>query len=110
MKQVEWNLNTLKAVKSFPEDIKKELGYLIYKLQIGDSLNMPHSKPMTSIKSGCHELRVKGSDGIFRVFYILKNEDKVIVFHAFKKKAQKTPKKEIDTAKRNLKEIFNEEK
>jgi phage-related protein len=49
MNEVEWNKKALKEVKSFPEEIKKELGYLIFKLQIGESLNMPYSRTMTSI-------------------------------------------------------------
>jgi phage-related protein len=108
MKEVEWYVNTLKEVQGFPVEIKKEIGYLIHKLQLGDLLNMPHSRSMSSVATGCHELRVKGSDGIYRVFYILKVKNKVIVFHVFKKKSQQTPKKEIDAAKKNLKEMLDD--
>ena len=108
LNEVEWNKKALKEVKSFPEEIKKELGYLIFKLQIGESLNMPYSRTMTSIAKGGCELRVKDSDGVYRAFYFLKVKGKILIFHAFQKKDQKTPKKEIDLGKKNLKEMLNE--
>lgn len=43
-----------------------------------------------------------------RVFYILKTELGILVFHNFKKKSQKTQQKEIDTAKTRLKEFLKE--
>jgi phage-related protein len=56
---------------------------------------------------------LKGVDGIYRAFYILKTELGILVFHGFKKKTQKTPVKEIDTGKTRLsallKELGNEE-
>ncbi len=91
MNEVEWNKKALKVIKGFPVDVKKELGYLIFKLQIGDSLKMPYSRLMPSISKGCRELRVKESDGIYRVFYFLKVEGRILIFHAFQKKDQKTP-------------------
>lgn len=71
---------------------------------------MPYSRTMTSIAQGCCELRVKDSDGIYRAFYFLKIKGKILIFHAFQKKDQKTPKKEIDLGKKNLKEMLNEKK
>lgn len=108
MNKVIWNENALKVVKSFPEEIKKSLGYLIFKLQLGEKLSAPHSKSMSSIDKGCHELRVKDRDGMYRAFYYLKIEGKVLIFHAFQKKAQKTPKKEIDLGKKSLKEMLHD--
>jgi phage-related protein len=67
---------------------------------------MPHSRPMPSVGKGCSELRVKGEDGAYRVFYYLKIENEVIVFHAFKKKTQQTALKDIDLGKKNLKDML----
>jgi len=108
MNEVKWNKNALKEVKSFPEEIKKKLGYLIFKLQIGEKLGMPFSRTMPILGKSCHELRIKGSDGTYRVFYLLKIKGEIIIFHAFQKKDQKTPKNEIDLGKKNLKEMLNE--
>jgi phage-related protein len=52
---------------------------------------------MKSVANGCFEIRLKGADGIYRAFYILKMELGILVFNGFKKKTQKIPVKEIDT-------------
>lgn len=106
MNEVEWNKAALKEISSFPEETKREIGYLIFKLQIGEKLGMPWSRAMPPLGKGCYELRVKGTDGIYRAFYFLKTKGKVIIFHAFNKKTQKTAKKEIDLGKKNLKEML----
>ncbi len=106
MNKIVWNKKTLKEVQGFPDIVKKEVGYLLFKLQKGESLAMPHSKPMPSVGKGCHELRVKGEDGAYRVFYFLKVEDQILVFHAFQKKTQKTPLKDIEQGQKNLKDML----
>jgi phage-related protein len=73
MNKIVWNKKTLKEVQNFPDTIKKELGFLLFKLQQGESLTMPHSKPMPTVSKGCYELRVKGEDGAYRVFLRIKN-------------------------------------
>lgn len=47
-------------------------------------------------------------EGQFRVIYVAKFADAVYVLHAFQKKAQKTRKQDIDTAKQALKQLLNE--
>ena len=106
MNKIVWNKKALKEVQNFPDIVKRELGYLLFRLQRGQSLAMPHSKPMPSGGKGCYELRIKGEDGAYRVFYLLKIEDEIIVFHAFKKKTQKTSLKDIDLGKKNLKDTL----
>ncbi len=64
---------------------------------------LPHTKPL---EKGLFELRVKGKEGIARVFFCTKIGKKIIMLHSFIKKSQKTPKKEIKTAKSRMKEIL----
>lgn len=106
MNKVVWNKRALKELKEFPEDIKKSLGFLIYKLQLGEKLIMPHSRPMPSLGASCHELRVKDESGIYRAFYYLKIEDQILIFHAFQKKTEKTADKDIEQGKKNLREML----
>ena len=80
MNKIVWNKKTIKKVQGFPDQVKKELGHLLFKLQRGESLGMPQSRPMPSLRNGCSELRVKGEDGVYRVFYFLKIENEIIVF------------------------------
>ena len=47
------------------------LGKDLVRLQMGERIAMPVSRPMPVVGGGVSELRVKGADGIFRVFYYL---------------------------------------
>jgi phage-related protein len=41
---------------------------------------------------------VRGEDGVYRVFYQTASRQNILVFHAFVKKAQRTPAREIRLA------------
>ncbi len=84
-------------------EARRELGFLIRKLQQGLQLEMPHSRPMPSIGSRCHELRVNDANQSWRLFYRA-DPDAVLVAGMFSKKAAKTPKWAIEQAKRLLRE------
>jgi phage-related protein len=81
------------------------LGEALLDLQHGASIGMPMSRPMPEIAAGVCELRVKDRSGIYRAFYATKIGTTLLVFHAFVKKAQKTPPHEIALARRRLKEM-----
>lgn len=63
---------------------------------------------MTVIAPGVHELRVRGEGATVRVFYYVRRADAIIVFHAFQKKSEKTPSREIHLARRRLQEVLDE--
>ena len=75
-------------------------------VEFGANLGLPHTK---SIDKGLFELRVKGKEGIARVFFCTKIGKKIIMLHSFIKKSQKTPKKEIEVAKNRMKEVLKNE-
>lgn len=79
-------------------------------IQSGQTLSEPQSKPMKSIHRNAHELRLKDRLGTYRVIYILNIGNIVFIPHAFTKKSQKTPTKEIELAILRLKEFLNENK
>jgi len=108
MKRAAFHHSIQETIRSFPIGTKKALGKVILELQNGVSIGMPLSKAMPSIARGVHEIRLKDKDGIYRVFYFTKVKDKILIFHAFQKKTQKTPKKDIDLAKKRLKEMLDE--
>ena len=97
------------AIRSFPEDVRQELGKAIYDLQKGAVLAMPLSRPMPSIEPGAAELRIRDKTGIYRTFYYSRSVRGILVFHAFVKKTQATPVREIDLGKKRLKELLHEE-
>jgi phage-related protein len=55
-----------------------------------------------------NELRVGGEGTVVRIFYYLRKADAIIVFHAFQKKSQKTPSREIHLARQRLQEVLHE--
>jgi len=71
-------------------------------LEFGSNLGMPHTR---AIEGGLFELRVKGKDGIARVFYCTKVGKRIVMLHVFVKKTQKTPKKELRLAIQRMKEV-----
>jgi len=75
-------------------------------LEFGSNLGIPHTK---AIESGLFELRVKGKEGIARVFYCTKIGKRIVMLHVFIKKTQKTPKKEIKLAMQRMKEVQHHE-
>jgi phage-related protein len=97
------------VLKGFPEDVRRELGKAIFDLQRGHKLSMPLSRPMPSLAEGVEELRVKDRKGAYRVFYLANVADAVLIFHAFTKKTQRTPLREIALGQRRLKEMLYEE-
>ena len=106
MKDIEFLGTSLEDVRSFPDDIKQDTGYQLHKVQIGD---MPDNyKPMSIIGGSVVEIRLKDSNGIYRVIYTAKFADTVYVLHAFTKKTQKTPQSDIDLAKSRLKSLVQE--
>lgn len=108
MKEVLFHENAREVVRGFSSPAKDDIGLLLRALQEGKILAFPHSKPMPEIEAGVHELRVKDMDGIYRVFYYLKSAKGILVFHAFTKKTQATPKNEIALGKKRLWEMLNQ--
>jgi len=72
-------------------------------IEFGPNLGMPHTRAMGE---GLFEVRVKGPEGIARVFYCTVVQRRIVMLHAFIKKSQKTPKRELDIAKRRLQEVL----
>lgn len=68
----------------------------------GPDLGMPHTRAMGG---GLFELRIKAAEGIARVFYCTVVDRRIVFLHQFVKKSDKTPPKELDTARRRMKEV-----
>jgi phage-related protein len=71
---------------------------------VGANLGEPHTK---AFGNGLFELRIKGSEGIARVFYCTLVNRRIVMLHSFVKKTQKTPSRELRIAENRLKEIKN---
>ena len=70
----------------------------------GPNLGEPHTE---AFGGGLFELRLKGAEGIARVFYCTLVGRRIVMLHGFVKKTQKTPPRERRIAEARLKEIKN---
>ena len=94
------------TIREFSTPVKREIGEMLYKLQLGINIGLPDARPMPDISRGSYELRVRDAAGIYRVFYYLRSEKGILVFHAFTKKTQKMPQNEMKLAEKRLKEML----
>ena len=85
--------------KSIQADYKRLAGLL---MEFGPNLRMPHSKAMGR---GLFELRARGKEGIGRAFYCYVKDKQIVILHAFIKKTQATPNRELVVAKKRMNEI-----
>ena len=85
----------------FSQAARFESGYLLRLLQQGESLGLPHSRPMPVIGPRCHELRINDEAGTFRIIYRA-DADAVVILDVFLKKTQQTPRPVIEACKRRL--------
>ena len=87
----------------FSRSARLESGFLLRALQRGDNLSMPYSRPMPSIGSRCHELRVVDERMDWRIVYRV-DSDAIVVVEVFEKKTRKTPQSVIDACSRRLRD------
>lgn len=85
----------------FSPTARIETGLLLRQLQQGETLSMPHSKPMPSIGVRCHELRIRDVEQNWRIIYRI-DSDAIIIVDLFSKKTQETPQNVIDRCKKRL--------
>ncbi|CAN5590855.1 type II toxin-antitoxin system RelE/ParE family toxin [soil metagenome] len=107
-KPLVWVFGEIKT-PPFSHDAKIEAGYLLRRLQQGEKLSMPHSRPMPAIGTRCHELRIVDEDKIWRIVYRI-DSDAILILEVFQKKTQQTLKNVIDNCKRRLTRYASESK
>lgn len=78
-----------------------EAGFLLRRLQRGESLGMPHSRPMPAIGPRCHELRINDGGATWGIIYRI-DTDAIVIIEVFSKKTAATPKAVITACKRRL--------
>ena len=85
----------------FSQSARIEAGVLLRLLQRGEALSLPHSRPMPSVGSRCHELRITDRDDTWRIIYRI-DFDAIIVTEVFSKKSRKTPALMIERSRDRL--------
>ena len=85
----------------FSAEGRIEAGYLLRLLQAGQTLTMPHSRPMPVIGARCHELRIQDERQTWRIVYRV-DADAVVIAEVFAKTTQTTPTTVIKNSQRRL--------
>ncbi len=80
-----------------------EAGYLLRRLQRGERLGLPQSRPMPDIGPRCHELRIQDADVVWRLVYRI-DPDAIVLADIFSKKTAATSKATIRVCQRRLAE------
>ena len=88
----------------FGPDARVEAGFLLRRLQRGDRLGLPHSRPMTDIGPGCHELRIVDGSVNWRIMHYIA-ADAIVILDVFPKKTAATPKSVIAECRKRLGEF-----
>jgi phage-related protein len=104
-KPLAWRSSEVKT-PPFSAQARLEAGFLLRRLQKGESVLMPHSRPMPAIGHHCHELRINDEDKTWRMIYRI-DGDAILILAVFEKKTSQTPGKVIDTCKLRLKDYDN---
>ncbi|MEY4363747.1 MAG: hypothetical protein RLZZ24_1099 [Pseudomonadota bacterium] len=93
----------LAEIESWSVDLLADYARLVELLSVhGPDLRLPHSR---AFGDGLFELRPKGKSGIGRAFFCFKTGRKIIILHAFVKKTQVTPDKDLGIARQRLKAL-----
>ena len=85
----------------FSAEARVEAGFLLRRLQKGEILGLPHSRPMPSIGSQCHEIRVNDENHTWRIVHHIAT-DAVVILDVFSKKTAATPNEVLTNCRRRL--------
>ena len=104
MRPVSFLGDSPKCLRDFPEEARHDAGNQLDKVQRGEQPD--DFKPMPVIGKGVEEIRVSEPSGAWRVIYVARHMEAVYVLHAFHKKTQATPQKDLEIAKRRLGQLL----
>ncbi len=74
-------------------------------IALGPNIGEPHTK---AFGEGLFELRLKGAEGIARVFFCTLVGKRIVMLHSFIKKSERTPQREREVAETRMKEVKRE--
>lgn len=83
-----------------------EAGLLLRRLQMGERLSMPYSRPMPTIGPRCHELRIVDARATWRIIYRI-DSDAIVILEVFNKRTPLTPTSVIETCRQRIRSYDN---
>lgn len=104
LKPIRWIGSSLRDLKSFPAEVRSDVGYALYAAQNGET--DPSAKPMKGFGgASVMEIVAPFSGDTWRAVYTVRFKDVVYVLHAFQKKSKSgiaTPQKELELIRQRL--------
>ena len=91
----------------FSTAARVEAGELLRRLQRGEPLALPHSRPVPIVGPGCHELRIVDAGVSWRIVYHLR-DDAVVILAVFAKKTRRTPSQQIEASRARLRRYLRD--
>jgi phage-related protein len=91
-------------LEAMPVDIQASF-LRISRLIESEGLHKVREPYVKHLEGPVWEMRMKGRDGIARAAYVTATGQRVVVVHVFRKKTQKTPRREIEKALRRAEEV-----
>ena len=96
--------DSLEVLSSFPDEVKRALGFSLRQLQIGREPTS-QTRSMSSIGSGFYELKDADERAWYRAIYLSKVGNTIYVLHCFEKESRKTDRRDIEVAGQRLKVV-----
>jgi len=98
-----FNEDVQDTIDSWPVGIRAFYARITERMAVfGPNLGMPFTRPMGH---GLFEIRARGREGIGRAFFCTIIDRRIIILHAYTKKSQKTPSKELKIARRRMADV-----
>jgi phage-related protein len=103
LQDVIWLGDSLQVLRNFPTGIKAIMGGEIFRLQVGA---VPRNfDSMVTVGRGVRELRARDRSGQYRAIYVVRKREGIFILHAFQKKSRQTSKRDIEIARKRLRDI-----
>ena len=103
-----WQLNyyspkVAALIEAWPAGVRASFLRIAQTMAVhGPDLGMPHTRAMGG---SLFEVRAKGREGIGRAFYCTVIGQRIVILHAFIKKSEQTPARELEIARARLREV-----
>lgn len=110
-RSIVWMGNSLKQLKSFPTEVKKEIGVSLFDAQMGTT--PLGAKLFKGVGSGVFEIVTRYDTNTYRTVYAVKIGSRIYVLHAFQKKSPrgiKTAEQDSNLIKTRYKQAVELEK
>lgn len=104
-----WTVETLNAtvddeIGSLPVDMRARLVRIGNIIEAVGFQGLP-ADTVKHLEDKLWELRIRGKDGISRALYVTAIERRVVIVRVFVKKTQKTPRQELELARKRAKDV-----